>query len=176
MADTEHDRADPHLPRGRRFSRREILALGASIGAATVFPGAQSFATASAIPARPIPRTGERLPIVGVGTAIVFDIGEDAVRRGERAKVIQTLLEGGGRVIDTAPSYGTAEVVVGDLLALPVCATKFSSRPKSALRRDTAIAEMQGSSAPARGGDRPHADPQSRRRHGRDRRAARAAA
>ncbi len=64
---------------------------------------------------RPIHRTKELLPVIGLGTAIVFDIGADAAKRAERTAVIQTLLDGGARLIDTAPSYGTAESVVGDL-------------------------------------------------------------
>ena len=59
----------------------------------------------------------EPLPVIGLGTAIIFDIGNDAAQRAERSKVINAYLAGGGRLIDTAPSYGSAESVVGDLLA-----------------------------------------------------------
>jgi len=95
---------------------------------------------------RPIPRTGERLPVVGLGTAIVFDIGNDAARRAERGAVIRTLLEGGARLIDTAPSYGTAESVVGDLLAeMKVRDKVFVATKVRAASRDRASAEMQQS-------------------------------
>jgi aryl-alcohol dehydrogenase-like predicted oxidoreductase len=83
---------------------------------------------------------------VGLGTAIVFDIGDDAARRAERRAVIQTMLEGGGRVIDTAPSYGTAETVTGDLLAATgsrdkvFLATKVRVAPRAA-----ATVEMEAS-------------------------------
>jgi aryl-alcohol dehydrogenase-like predicted oxidoreductase len=110
-----------HKP--RYYTRRDMLALGAGLVATAAIPGvhAQS-ATAPAPPVlmRAVPRSGEKLPVVGLGTAIIFDIGNDAASgdaRAERAKVIQTLLDGGARMIDTAPSYGTAETVVGDLLA-----------------------------------------------------------
>jgi len=96
------------------FSRRDVLALGGAIAVAAALRPA---AAASPVMTRPIPRTGERLPVVGLGTAIVFDIGEDAARRAERSRVIAALVESGGRLIDTAPSYGTAESVVGDLVA-----------------------------------------------------------
>lgn len=57
------------------------------------------------------------LPVIGLGTAIIFDIRDDAAQRAERVKVIRTLLDGGASLVDTAPSYGSAEAVVGELLA-----------------------------------------------------------
>ena len=100
------------------YTRRDILALGAGLTAATALPGL-SWAQAAAKPllSRPIPKSKEMLPVIGIGTAIVFDIDNDAAQRAERAKVIRTLLGGGAKLIDTAPSYGSAESVVGDLLA-----------------------------------------------------------
>ena len=102
------------FPNRRRYSRRDILALGGAIAAAAALPRA---AAAGPVMTRPIPRTGERLPVVGLGTAIVFDVGADAARRAVQSAVIAALVEGGARVIDTAPSYGTAESVVGELVA-----------------------------------------------------------
>ncbi len=95
-----------------------MLALGAGLTAAATLPGV-SWAQAAAKPllSRPIPKSKEMLPVIGLGTAIVFDIGSDAAQRAERSKVIHTMLNGGAKLIDTAPSYGTAESVVGDLLA-----------------------------------------------------------
>jgi aryl-alcohol dehydrogenase-like predicted oxidoreductase len=98
------------------YTRREMLALAAGVAASTL-PGislAQN--TAQALLTRPIPKTKEALPVIGLGTAIIFDIHNDAAQRAERVKVINTLLSGGARLIDTAPSYGSAEAVVGDLL------------------------------------------------------------
>ena len=66
---------------------------------------------------RPIPHSGEMLPVVGLGTANVFDIGTDPAERASRAAVINSLIGAGGSIIDTAPSYGEAETVIGDLLA-----------------------------------------------------------
>ena len=135
---------DMHSP--KVFSRREVLALGAGIGAAAVLPFASSFAAAGAVLSRPIPRTGERLPVVGLGTAVVFDIGEDAARRAERRAVIQALVEGGGRLIDTAPSYGAAEDVLGDLLSAMGARDKvFLATKVRATGRDESIAEMRQS-------------------------------
>ena len=132
---------------GRRlYSRREVLALGAGIGAAAIARIAPAFAATAPLLTRPIPRTGEQLPVVGIGTSIVFDIGDDAARRAERRAVIQTMIAGGARLIDTAPSYGTAETVVGDLLAeMKVRDRVFVATKVRASARDDAIAEMQQS-------------------------------
>ena len=138
--------ADTRFRTGRFVSRREFLSLGAGIGVAAALRSVPACAAAGPIPTRSIPRTGERLPVVGLGTAIVFDIGDDAARRAERRAVIQTMLEGGGRVIDTAPSYGTAETVLGELLAAMQSRDKvFLATKVRAARRDAAITEMEQS-------------------------------
>lgn len=65
---------------------------------------------------RPLPSTGEALPVVGLGTWQTFDIGEKPAERAQRAEVLRVLFEAGGSVIDSSPMYGAAESVVGDLL------------------------------------------------------------
>jgi aryl-alcohol dehydrogenase-like predicted oxidoreductase len=132
----------------RLFSRREVLALGAGIGAAAALPIRQAFGAAPPVRTRPIPRTGEMLPVVGLGTAIIFDFDSstDTAKRAERRAVIQTLIEGGARLIDTAPSYGMAESVVGDLLAdLKVRDKVFLATKVRAASRNRVVAEMQQS-------------------------------
>ena len=64
---------------------------------------------------RPIPRTGEPLPVVGVGTWQTFDVGPASPERAELKEVLQRLVEHGGSVIDSSPMYGEAERVAGDL-------------------------------------------------------------
>lgn len=98
-------------------SRRDFLRYGGALGATATF--APSFAGAAALPViqRAIPKTGEKLPIVGVGTARVFDIDDDPAVWRQRQAVLQSLFDGGGRLVDTAPSYGEAERVVGELLS-----------------------------------------------------------
>ena len=141
---SEEHKSDPRL-----YSRREVLALGAGFGAAAALGIAPALAqTAAARPllTRKIPRTGEPLAVVGLGTAIVFDIGNDAARRAERSAVIRNLLDGGARLIDTAPSYGTAEPVVGDLLAeMKVRDSVFVATKTRVASRDRSAAEMQRS-------------------------------
>lgn len=62
---------------------------------------------------RTIPSTGERLPIVGLGTWQTFDVESDAL--GPIREVFTRFLERGGRVVDTSPMYGRAEAVIGAL-------------------------------------------------------------
>jgi diketogulonate reductase-like aldo/keto reductase len=65
---------------------------------------------------RPIPATGEALPVIGVGTWQGFDVAGNA-QDGERlGAVLAALFAAGGRVVDTSPMYGRAEAMVGRLL------------------------------------------------------------
>jgi diketogulonate reductase-like aldo/keto reductase len=66
---------------------------------------------------RPIPSTGEPMPVVGLGTWRAFDVGSNETGRRPLRQVLQRLLDGGRRIIDTSPMYGRAEAVTGDLLA-----------------------------------------------------------
>lgn len=138
---------DTKIPR-RLFTRRDVLAMTAGLGAAALGIAPAGAATAAAKPllTRPIPRTGERLPVVGLGTAIIFDIEGDAPKIAQRRTVIETLLAGGGRLIDTAPSYGAAETVVGDLLSeMKVRDKVFLATKVRVAGRDRAVAEMERS-------------------------------
>ena len=66
---------------------------------------------------RPIPSTGEALPVIGLGTWRAFDVGTDEAARRRLREVLGQLLEAGGRIVDSSPMYGRAEAVTGDLLA-----------------------------------------------------------
>ncbi len=66
---------------------------------------------------RPIPSTGEPMPVIGLGTWRAFDVGSDDTGQRQLRQVLQRLLDDGGRIIDTSPMYGRAEAVTGDLLA-----------------------------------------------------------
>jgi aryl-alcohol dehydrogenase-like predicted oxidoreductase len=128
------------------YTRRKVLQLGAGLGVAAVLGIAPANAQAKPLLARKIPRTGEMLPVIGMGTAIVFNIGNDAAQRAERSKVIQTFVDGGARLIDTAPSYGTAEAVLGDLLADTKLREKiFIATKVRVAGRDRSVAEQQQS-------------------------------
>jgi diketogulonate reductase-like aldo/keto reductase len=73
--------------------------------------------SAAAMMTRPIPSTGEPMPVIGLGTWRAFDIDSDETGRRPLRQVLQRLLDDDGRIIDTSPMYGRAEAVTGDLLA-----------------------------------------------------------
>lgn len=80
---------------------------------------------------RPLPASGERLPALGMGTWITFDVGDgrgDAEALAARWAVLQAFFAGGGRLIDSSPMYGSAEAVLGTLLPqLPGAAALFAA-------------------------------------------------
>ena len=79
---------------------------------------------ADAMMARPIPSTGEMMPVIGLGTRQVFDVGPDRAARRPLREVLSLLLDSGGRLVDSSPMYGPAEGVLGDLL------TEMAARPR----------------------------------------------
>ncbi len=109
----------------RSLSRRSVTG---GLGAATLaspfftFEGARA---QGALLTRPIPHgNGETLPMIGLGTAVVFNVGTKPEERAGPTAVVRALVEGGATLVDTAPSYGQAQIVVGDILA----ATKLRPR------------------------------------------------
>ena len=135
---------------GRRdaFTRREAMTVAAMAGAATLPAFAPVLAQTGAPISRKIPSSGEMLPVVGIGTAIIFDFENDKAKLDERAEVMKALIAGGGRLIDTAPSYGKAEDRLGDLFALTGLRDKiFLAGKVRVASRDETIAEMKASFA-----------------------------
>jgi aryl-alcohol dehydrogenase-like predicted oxidoreductase len=113
------------------LTRRRVLAGTALAGVALQLPSIARSAE-EPLTTRPIPHGGERIPIVGIGTAVIFDYQGDAAKQAARSEVIKALVAGGGRLIDTAAGYGSAEDRLGEIVAaLGVrdklfLATKFS--------------------------------------------------
>lgn len=66
---------------------------------------------------RPIPSSGEPLPVVGCGTYLGFDVAPDALSRTQLPAVLEALFAAGGTVIDSSPMYGRAEQAAGAVLA-----------------------------------------------------------
>jgi diketogulonate reductase-like aldo/keto reductase len=90
--------------------RRALLGAMAGVAAGSAFPQQRTMLS------RPIPSTGEPLPVVGVGTWQTFDVGNDAAGRARLREVVQVFAQAGARVIDSSPMYGTSESVAGDLI------------------------------------------------------------
>jgi len=95
------------------MTRRDILKIGASAALAAGAPNAG--AQAVALLTRPIPSSGERLPVVGIGTNR-YRTGSEADVAGLR-ETLKTFAAAGGKLIDTAPIYGSSELVLGQLIA-----------------------------------------------------------
>jgi len=99
--------------------KRRIF-LTALAGACTGLPPG-TFVVADAASARlakPIPSSGERLPAIGMGTWITFNVGDDPQALGVRAEILRAFFAAGGGMIDSSPMYGSAEAVVGKTLAV----------------------------------------------------------
>jgi aryl-alcohol dehydrogenase-like predicted oxidoreductase len=124
-------------------SRRDVTRLAIGLGAAALCRPAGAQDDRDAPITRPIPSSGEALPVVGLGTAYEFDeAGTEPILAA--GQVIAALLSGGGRLIDTASSYGDAESVLGDAMAPGnvrdrlFIATKLESPDASELKRSLA--------------------------------------
>jgi len=96
--------------------RSTFLKLLGAAGLAATVPGMTDAAAAPKMRTRPIPKTGEALPVIGLGTWLGFDVGGSEDERAPLRNVLKNLFAGGGTVIDSSPMYGNAEDVSGDLL------------------------------------------------------------
>ena len=99
------------------LTRRELMKLGLGATALAGTPRLFSAATAAPAPAAPnlplltktIPSTGEKIPVVGIGTRTYANV-TDEIRL-----VLRELGESGCTMVDTARGYGESEVVIGDI-------------------------------------------------------------
>lgn len=83
---------------------------------------------AQSLQTRPIPASGDALPVVGLGSWITFDVGNDPEARDACAEVVRAFFSEGGRLIDSSPMYGSSQPVIGHALAkLGHPATLFSA-------------------------------------------------
>ncbi|MEP7311649.1 MAG: aldo/keto reductase [Pseudomonadota bacterium] len=104
------------------LTRRATLGAAAGAAITSLLPWRAGAVTptvgpvAKGLDSRAIPRTGELLPVIGIGTSEVFNIGSDPADRLPRRHVLDAMVAGGAKVIDTAPSYARAEAVVGELI------------------------------------------------------------
>lgn len=125
------------------LSRRMMLAAGAALAASPAFaqgPGP--------VLTKPIPRTGEPLAVIGIGTAVIFDFDNDPTAFADRKGVLQNLAASGpGKLIDTAPSYGRAEARLGDLFADTGLRNQvfLATKVNAGRTREQQIAQMEAS-------------------------------
>lgn len=122
------------------LTRRRVL------GLMTAAAASGPMGAAASILRRPIPGSGETIPVVGLGTWRTFDVGDAAAERAPLKEVLRRFVELGGRVVDSSPMYGAAESVLGDLAAgLGVSAQLFLATKVWTGGRDAGVVQMEQS-------------------------------
>jgi len=92
--------------------RRDVIGAIAALSVAAVPAHAQEPGAM-----RTIPSSGERIPAVGLGSWITFNVGRDRALRSRCVAVMKAFFDGGGRLIDSSPMYGSSQEVIGEGLA-----------------------------------------------------------
>lgn len=100
-----------------RISRRDAVRLLAAGSAGVLLQGASGKSMQQRMLTRPIPSSGESLPVVGLGTWQTFDVGASAAERQPLEEVLALFVKMGGRHIDSSPMYGNSETVAGEIAA-----------------------------------------------------------
>jgi len=98
------------------MNRRQFIRLAGAGLALAVIPPLPAAPNPAGL-RKPIPSSGERIPAIGMGTWITFNVGDDPVARAQRVEVLRSFFAHGGGMIDSSPMYGSAEAALGDLLA-----------------------------------------------------------
>lgn len=125
-------------------SRRDVLRLAVGATAAALIPPAMAATPAQLM--RKIPKTGEALPAVGLGSWQTFDVGAAAGERTAQREVLKLFIEQGGRVVDSSPMYGESESVIGDLAAdMGVTSKLFVATKVWTKGREDGIRQMEQS-------------------------------
>lgn len=94
------------------IDRRHLLASLAAAGAAAAIPRVGAGQGAPLL-MRPVPSSGEQIPLVGLGSWRTFNVGNDPVARNSCTDVMRAFFAGGGRMIDSSPMYGSSQDTIG---------------------------------------------------------------
>ncbi len=132
------------------LTRRDYLKKSALLAAACALPGGVIRAQDRGdLITRPVPKSGEQLPVVGLGSSATFRQVAQSEDISALAEVMQTLLDNGGTVFDTAPSYGASEEVSGQIARDAgttddiFWATKLNVAPRGGGKADETAARAQ---------------------------------
>jgi diketogulonate reductase-like aldo/keto reductase len=98
-----------------RPTRRDFFRLLTGLAGTCLLPGLAGAASQAAL-TKAIPKSGEALPVIGMGTSRTFDATGDPASLSRLAEVLSTFFAHGGSLIDSSPMYGAAERVLGTLL------------------------------------------------------------
>lgn len=96
----------------KNWNRRQVIA---AAGAMSVLPAYAPSAERQML-TRAIPKSGEALPVIGLGTYNVFDVAGSREEIKERRDIVDLLTNAGGNVIDTSPMYRRSEKIIGDII------------------------------------------------------------
>ena len=97
------------IPCNIHLSRRTLL----GVLAAPLIRPIATLAQAHSIITKPIPSSGEALPVIGLGSWITFNVGQDTTARNTCTEVMRNFFALGGGMIDSSPMYGSAQEVIG---------------------------------------------------------------
>jgi len=133
-----------------KVSRRSALKIGAGLGAAALFDRYPLLGQLqSQLITKPVPSSGERIPVIGLGSSGTFNIDGSTPEAAEPLEAVRLFHELGGRVIDTAPSYGRSEAFVGQAVqAIGAAEDLFLATKVNVQGRGTeaALVQMEASS------------------------------
>ena len=97
----------------RRISRRSALATLGAVAATSLVGSRLALSAPAGTLTKAIPATGEQVPVIGMGSWITFNVGDDTALRDDRVEVLRTFFKRGGAVVDSSPMYGSSEEVIG---------------------------------------------------------------
>ncbi len=100
--------------KNRHWNRRDIIAASLAVGIA---PSIALSADEIHMISKPIPGSGESLPVIGLGTYNVFDVESTPAQIEIRRQIVELLASSGGNLLDTSPMYNRSEKVIGDVIA-----------------------------------------------------------
>lgn len=128
------------------YRRRRTLCTLGGVAAALAMKRAKPQGATQGMRTRAIPGSGEKLPVIGLGTWQVFNAGADAGARVPLRETLGAFVKGGARLVDSSPMYGSAEAVVGDLAAeLGIARQLFFATKVYTSGREAGLAQMEAS-------------------------------
>ncbi|MCR4302176.1 MAG: aldo/keto reductase [Sulfuricaulis sp.] len=128
------------------FTRRRFLKQLSGLSAAFLLKPGATIAAERATISKAIPSTGERLPVIGMGSWITFDVGNNSHERTARARVLQAFFDNSGALVDSSPMYGSSEEVIGEGLKIIKNKDKlFAATKVWILGKKSGIRQMEAS-------------------------------
>jgi diketogulonate reductase-like aldo/keto reductase len=130
----------------REPGRRAFLTSLGALGVAAQLGRGRASDAAGPLLTRAVPASGERLPVIGMGSWLTFDVGHSELLRAERLEVLRSFFDQGGAVIDSSPMYGSSEAVIGYCLGrIADTSALFSATKVWTLFQSRGIRQMEDS-------------------------------